>query len=198
MVLLFAFVVYSSVTAYLGFDEVPKRINKLGRRNNQLEFWVMQGKIFLVTWNIFVVPNKFSYTAYFICYAILSIHEIILVVQHVFFDFKMYIFFMTFFLFEKCIFFCLFFMNMLNFKIMGFDLVGIILIFVMCLAGRISGNIAYKIAMDFDLTLKSDMSSGDINSYKLLAISGYFNFYQTHLANYTRNVNEETYDPELS
>ena len=177
---------YTGFIAYLGFDETISRNNKLGKRNNQLDFWVMFGKIYLVTWNIFVIPSKFMFGIYFVSYLIISIHEISLAIQHVFFDFKMYRFFLTFFFFEKGVFLSFSIMNMLGFKLFDYNLAVVVLIFVLIFMARFASNMAYRVAINFKSTEDKKGEGYD----KLMGLCGYLSCYERILINYPRIVKE--------
>lgn len=187
---------YTGFIAYLGFDETTNESNKLGKRNNQLDFWIMFGKIYLVTWNIFVVPSKFMFGIYFVSYFIISIHEIFLACEHVFFDFKMYKFFLTFFFFEKGVFVSFSIMNMLEFKLFEYNLAVVVLVFVLIFMARLASNLAYKIAINFKNS-NMDRRTREASQERLMGTCGYLSFYEKQLINYPRTIKEGVADTSM-
>lgn len=156
----------------------------------------MFGKIYLVTWNIFVVPSKFMYGIYFVSYFIISLHEVFLACEHVFFDFKMYKFFLTFFFFEKGVFISFSIMNMLEFKLFNYNLAVVVLVFVLIFMARFASNMAYKIAINFKNSVM-DRRSLDSNQEKLMGTCGYLSFYEKQLINYPRTIKEGVADHSM-
>lgn len=167
-------VCYIGFIAYLGFDEAVSRYNKLGKRNNQLDFWVMFGKVYLVVWSIFAVPSSLMFSIYLVTYTIISIHEISLAVEHVFFDIEMYIYFLTFFFFEKGVFVSFSIMNMLEYRVLGFDVTHVELIFILIIIARVSNNFAYKIA----LTFKDTHTKKEEGMDNLIGFCSYLSYYE--------------------
>ena len=186
-------VLYIGFIAYLGFDETISKKNKLGKRNNQLDFWVMFGKIYLVIWNIFVKSSKFTFGIYFVSYFLISVHEIMLAMEHVFFDFEMYKFFLTFFFFEKGVFVSFSVMNMLEFKLFNFDLAVVVLIFVLIFMGRFASNLAHKVSMEFlNITRKSrsGQHAPELDQERLMGMCGYLSCYEQNIADFPRAMSE--------
>ena len=141
--------IYTGFIAYLGFDETISQDNKLGKRNNKLEFWIMFGKMYLVIWNIFFKPEKWLFVIYFISYGGISIHEILLGIQHVFYDYEMYVYFLTFFFFEKLVFVLFSIMNLIEYRFLNYNLAYVVLIFVLIFSVRLANNLAVIVSMSF-------------------------------------------------
>ena len=178
----------------MGFDEQISKFNKLGKRNNQLDFWVMFGKIYLVTWNIFALPSDLTFGIYFVTYSLISIHELLLAMNHVFFDFRMYIVFLTFFIFEKGVFLSFSVMNMIEYKLLDFNLAHTEFVFMLLILGKFSNNIAYWIAISFG-TSTSNRKEENMN--RLIGFCSYLSYYEGTIVEYPRLVLEDTIEVDL-
>ena len=154
----------------------------------------MFGKIYLVTWNIFALPSDLTFGIYFVTYFLISIHELLLAMNHVFFDFRMYIVFLTFFIFEKGVFLSFSVLNMIEYKLLDFNLAHTEFIFMLLILGKLSNNLAYRIAISF---ASSSLKRKEEKEHKLIGFCSYLSYYESTIVEYPRLVLENSIETEM-